>query len=95
MSYRLAHLMHDELPYIVDDGNEGRVIGRVARACSEADRDRLVAAADMQSALREIMELLEDGDADQAHTVAIRALTESGVDVNVSPARPHSDCAEK
>ena len=95
MSYRLAHLMNDELPYIVDDANQGRVLGRIGRACGEADRDRLASAADMQSALREITVLLADGEADQAHTVAIRALTESGFDVSVSPARPHSDCAEK
>jgi len=89
MSYRLTRLMHDALPYIVDDSNQGRVIGQLGRACSDADADRLVAAADMQDALREIMELLEDGDADQAHTVAIRALTSSGFDVTVSPRRPH------
>lgn len=65
------------------NGGDGyqRPVARAVRATSARDRELLAAAPGMERALRRIMELLEDGKMDAAHTVAIRALVDAGSEV--------------
>lgn len=61
-----------------DEKGYQRPVVAAVRATRESDRMLIEAAPRMLSALREIMLLLEDGNAYDAHTVAVKAIVDAG-----------------